>query len=183
MRPLDPNLAAMNERNDNSPVHRRLLAKVATTIAAWAVAFLVVTALLSLFGDQLAALPLAARALIMSGVLVTFMVNLAMPVVGVGIGRLLAGRPPRGGSLTDRARGGARIRPQQHDVPDRRRRRDRDRLDRRRLANGRVRGRAWRRSARPDGGIPGGLPRVHCLRGARVAGSACVAGAPGGEVG
>ena len=98
---LDPNLAAMNERNDNSPVHRRLLAKVATTIAAWAVAFLVVTALLSLFGDQLAALPLAARALIMSGVLVTFMVNLAMPVVGVGIGRLLAGRPPRGGSLTD----------------------------------------------------------------------------------
>jgi hypothetical protein len=101
MDPLDPNVAAMNERNDNSPGHRRLLAKVATTIAAWVVAFLVVTALLSLFGDQLAALPLAVRALIMSGVLVTLMVNLAMPVVGVGIARLLAGPAASGGSLTE----------------------------------------------------------------------------------
>jgi antibiotic biosynthesis monooxygenase (ABM) superfamily enzyme len=104
MLPLDPNLAAMHVRNDHSPLHRRLLAKVATTVAAWVVAFLVVTALLSLFGDQLAALPLAVRALIMSGVLVTLMVNLAMPVVGVGIGRLLAGPPTRGGSLTEPGR-------------------------------------------------------------------------------
>jgi antibiotic biosynthesis monooxygenase (ABM) superfamily enzyme len=77
-----------------------LLAKVATTIAAWVVAFLVVTALLSLFGDELAALPLAVRALIMSGVLVTLMVNLAMPVVGVGIGRLLPG-PAASGRIVD----------------------------------------------------------------------------------
>lgn len=97
---LDLNVAAMTERNDNSPVQRRLLAKVATTIAAWAVAFLVVTALLSLFGDQLAALPLAVRALIMSGVLVTLMVNLAMPVVGLGIGRVLAG-PAASGRIVD----------------------------------------------------------------------------------
>jgi antibiotic biosynthesis monooxygenase (ABM) superfamily enzyme len=90
----------MNERSDNSPAHSRLLAKVATTIAAWVVAFLVVTVLLSLFGDQLAALPLAVRALIMSGVLVALMVNLAMPVVGVGIGRLLAG-PAASGRIVD----------------------------------------------------------------------------------
>jgi antibiotic biosynthesis monooxygenase (ABM) superfamily enzyme len=100
MRLLDLNVAAMTERNDSSPVQRRLLAKVATTIAAWLVAFLVVTALLSLFGDQLAALPLAVRALIMSGVLVTLMVNLAMPVVGLGIGRVLAG-PAASGRIVD----------------------------------------------------------------------------------
>jgi antibiotic biosynthesis monooxygenase (ABM) superfamily enzyme len=100
MRRLDLNVAAMTERNDSSPVQRRLLAKVATTIAAWLVAFLVVTALLSLFGDQLAALPLAVRALIMSGVLVTLMVNLAMPVVGLGIGRVLAG-PAASGRIVD----------------------------------------------------------------------------------
>ena len=81
-------------------MHRRLLAKLATTIAAWVVAFLVVTALLSLFGDQLAALPLAVRALIMSGVLVTLMVNLAMPVVSAGIARLLAG-PAASGRIVD----------------------------------------------------------------------------------
>jgi hypothetical protein len=52
---LDLNVAAMKERNDNSSVQRPLLAKVATTIVAWVVAFLVVTALLSLFGDQLGA--------------------------------------------------------------------------------------------------------------------------------
>jgi antibiotic biosynthesis monooxygenase (ABM) superfamily enzyme len=100
MRLLDLNVAAMTERNDNSPVQHRLLAKVATTIAAWLVAFLVVTTLLSLFGDQLAALPLAVRALIMSGVLVTLMVNLAMPVVGLGIGRVLAG-PAASGRIVD----------------------------------------------------------------------------------
>jgi antibiotic biosynthesis monooxygenase (ABM) superfamily enzyme len=100
MRRLDLNVADMTERNDSSPVQRRLLAKVATTIAAWLVAFLVVTALLSLFGDQLAALPLAVRALIMSGVLVTLMVNLAMPVVGLGIGRVLAG-PAASGRIVD----------------------------------------------------------------------------------
>ena len=96
----------MKERNDNSSVHRPLLAKMATTIVAWVVAFLVVTALLSLFGDQLGALPLAVRALIMSGVLVILMVNLAMPVVSVGIGRLLTGPPTAGGSLTDPGPGG-----------------------------------------------------------------------------
>jgi hypothetical protein len=40
------------------------------------------------------------RALIMSGVLVMLMVNLAMPVVGVGIGRLLTG-PPTAGRIVD----------------------------------------------------------------------------------
>jgi antibiotic biosynthesis monooxygenase (ABM) superfamily enzyme len=100
MLPLDPNLAAMHVRNDHSPLHRRLLAKVATTVAAWVVAFLVVTALLSLFGDQLAALPLAVRALIMSGVLLTLMVYLAMPIVGVSIGRLPAG-PAASGWIVD----------------------------------------------------------------------------------
>ena len=56
--------------------------RVATTLAAWLVAFVVVTSLLTLFGDELGSLPPALRALVISGVLVTLMVNLVMPVLG-----------------------------------------------------------------------------------------------------
>jgi SnoaL-like domain len=68
----------------------RWLAPVATTLGAWLVAFLVVTALLTLFGDELGALPLGLRALVISGVLVALMVNLVMPVLTVGVARWLA---------------------------------------------------------------------------------------------
>lgn len=60
---------------------RRLLAPLATTLAAWLVAFLVVTALLTLLGHQLGSLPLVLRALVISGVLVAVMVNLVMPIL------------------------------------------------------------------------------------------------------
>lgn len=73
---------------------RPWLAPVVTTLAAWLVAFLVVTMLLTLFGDELGSLPLALRALLMSGVLVALMANLVMPVVSAAIARRLAGSPP-----------------------------------------------------------------------------------------
>jgi antibiotic biosynthesis monooxygenase (ABM) superfamily enzyme len=58
-------------------------ARIATTLAAWLVAFLVVTALLRLFGDQLGSLPLELRALVLSGVLVGLMANVVMPALTV----------------------------------------------------------------------------------------------------
>jgi hypothetical protein len=80
---------------------RPWLAPLVTTLAAWLVAFLVVTTLLTLFGDELGSLPLALRALVMSGVLVALMANLVMPVVGGAVARWVAGSartqlPPRG---------------------------------------------------------------------------------------
>ena len=73
---------------------RQRLAPVVTTLAAWLVAYGVVVALLVLFGHQLARMPLALRALVMSGVLVALMVNLVMPLLSVAIGRWLRGSPP-----------------------------------------------------------------------------------------
>jgi antibiotic biosynthesis monooxygenase (ABM) superfamily enzyme len=67
---------------------------VATTLGAWLVAFLVVMALLTLFGDELGSLPLALRALVISGLLVALMVNLVMPILSAALARWLA-CPPR----------------------------------------------------------------------------------------
>ena len=65
-----------------------------TTLGAWLVAFLVVLALLTLLGDELGSLPLALRALVISGLLVALMVNLVMPVLSIAVARWL-GAPPR----------------------------------------------------------------------------------------
>jgi hypothetical protein len=46
-------------------------------------------------------MPLALRALIMSGVLVTLIVNVAMPAVSAGVSRLTAGAPPAPGRVGD----------------------------------------------------------------------------------
>jgi antibiotic biosynthesis monooxygenase (ABM) superfamily enzyme len=81
----------MVERPDTPSRAQRSLARVATTLGAWLAAFGVVVALLSLLGDELASLPLAVRALVMSGVLVALMVNLVMPLLGVAVERWLAG--------------------------------------------------------------------------------------------
>jgi antibiotic biosynthesis monooxygenase (ABM) superfamily enzyme len=62
-----------------SALGRPLLARLATTLAAWLVAFLLVLALLSVLGDELGSLPLAVRALVISGVVVTMMTGLVMP--------------------------------------------------------------------------------------------------------
>jgi antibiotic biosynthesis monooxygenase (ABM) superfamily enzyme len=59
----------------------RWQARVVANLAAWLAAFLVVTALLRLFGDQLGSLPLELRALVLSGVLVCLMANVVMPVL------------------------------------------------------------------------------------------------------
>jgi antibiotic biosynthesis monooxygenase (ABM) superfamily enzyme len=77
-----------------SPPSPRVV-RVATTLGAWLVAFLVVTALLTLFGDELASLPLALRALVISGVLVGLMVNLVMPVLSAVLARWLVVGPHR----------------------------------------------------------------------------------------
>jgi len=61
------------------------------TFAAWVVAFGVVTALLTVFRDQLGGLPLALRALVISGVLAAVMVNLVMPRLNVAVGRWVRG--------------------------------------------------------------------------------------------
>lgn len=77
---------------------RPWLAPVATTLAAWLVAFLVVTTLLTLLGDELGSLPLALRALVISGVVVALMANLVMPIVSVAVTRWVAegGTEPTG---------------------------------------------------------------------------------------
>jgi antibiotic biosynthesis monooxygenase (ABM) superfamily enzyme len=61
---------------------RRWLVRLTTTLAAWLIAWVVVVALLSVLGHQLGTLPLALRALAISGVLVALMANLVMPVLG-----------------------------------------------------------------------------------------------------
>jgi hypothetical protein len=60
------------------------------TLAAWLEAYLLVLALLSALGDQLGSLPLAVRALVISGVLVTVMTTLVMPALSVAVGHWLA---------------------------------------------------------------------------------------------
>ena len=66
---------------------------VVTTLGGWLVAFLVVTALLTLLGDEPGSLPLALRALVISGVLVALMVNLVMPALNAAIARCTASTP------------------------------------------------------------------------------------------
>src|SRR5262249_33308555 len=81
---------------------RQQLAPVIRTLAGWLVAFGVVTMLLAVFGHQLATMPLALRALVMSGVLVTLMVNLAMPLLSAGLARWLRGaQTTRGPEVSD----------------------------------------------------------------------------------
>jgi antibiotic biosynthesis monooxygenase (ABM) superfamily enzyme len=63
----------------------RMPARLVMTLAAWLVAFLTVTALLELFGEQLASLPLPVRALVISGVLVTLMANVVMLLLNSAI--------------------------------------------------------------------------------------------------
>jgi antibiotic biosynthesis monooxygenase (ABM) superfamily enzyme len=65
-----------------------MFTRLATTLAAWIVAFSVVSSLLQLFGDQLAAMSPMLRALVISGILVVLMVNVVMPVLGPRIARL-----------------------------------------------------------------------------------------------
>jgi uncharacterized membrane protein len=85
------------EPPDTRATARRGRARLVTTLAAWLVAFLLVTALLSFFGQELNSLPLAPRALVMSGVLMTVMTTLVMPALSVAVARWLAGPAQRRG--------------------------------------------------------------------------------------
>jgi antibiotic biosynthesis monooxygenase (ABM) superfamily enzyme len=77
----------MREHLGNPPQAHRWLARGAMTLASWVVAFLVIMALLTVFGDELESLPLTLRALVISGVLTVLMANLVMPVLSVAITR------------------------------------------------------------------------------------------------
>jgi hypothetical protein len=61
-------------------------AKLVTTGIAWLVVYLLLLTLFSIFEDQLAALTMPVRLLVVSGVLVTCMANLVMPMVGRIVG-------------------------------------------------------------------------------------------------
>jgi antibiotic biosynthesis monooxygenase (ABM) superfamily enzyme len=65
----------------------RLRTALVMTLTTWIVAFGTVTGLLSLFGRQLMSLPLAPRAAVISGVMVTLMVNVVMPRLRAVIAR------------------------------------------------------------------------------------------------
>jgi uncharacterized membrane protein len=86
--------ARTGRRARTAPAIRRRQARAVTTLAAWLVAFLLVTALLAFFGHELSSLPLALRALVMSGVLMTVMTTLVMPALSVAVGRWLGGPTP-----------------------------------------------------------------------------------------
>jgi uncharacterized membrane protein len=81
-------------RPPTAPAIPRWRARLVTTLAAWLVAFLLVTALLAFFGHELNSLPLAPRALAMSGVLMTVMTTLVMPALSVAVRRWLVGPTP-----------------------------------------------------------------------------------------
>ena len=66
--------------------------RLATTAAAWLVAFATVMTLSTAIGDQLQTLPPALHALVISGVLVVLMANLFMPVIGALATRCLIGK-------------------------------------------------------------------------------------------
>jgi hypothetical protein len=101
--PIDPRPSrrqVSDHARDRSPAPQRL-AMMLMTLGAWLVAFVVVLALLSALGDELESLPLALRALVISGVLVFLMVNLVMPALNVAIARWLT-RAPSGGAMVSR---------------------------------------------------------------------------------
>ncbi|MGI8781015.1 MAG: pyridoxamine 5'-phosphate oxidase family protein [Solirubrobacteraceae bacterium] len=110
----------MREQLDNPSRARRGLSRLATTLAAWLVAFLIVLGLLTLFGDELESLPLALDALVFTGVLVPVMGNLVMPVLSVAVAGWVAGGPRPGAAspyMNDNSRA-ARQHPQLEALPD-----------------------------------------------------------------
>src|SRR5262245_2712459 len=104
-------LSMVDEHPNTRSRGRQWLAPVATTLAAWLVAFVVVMALFTLFGDELGSLPLTLRALVISGLLVVLMVNLVMPVLSAAIARWQVGAPGtrlQGPRLRTKSRGASR---------------------------------------------------------------------------
>jgi uncharacterized membrane protein len=84
-------LGRTTDRRAHRPTATAWRPRLATTLAAWMAAFGIVTALLSVLGDELNSLPLAIRALIISGAVVTIMTTVVMPALSVAVRRRLAG--------------------------------------------------------------------------------------------
>lgn len=82
----------MGEDLDSAARTQRIQVRLATTLAAWAVAYLIVLGLLIFFGHQLESLPPALNALIFTGVLVPLMGNLVMPMMNVAVTRRITSR-------------------------------------------------------------------------------------------
>ena len=74
---------------------QRIQVRLATTLAAWVVAYLIVLAMLVFFGHQLESLPPSLNALVFTGVLVPLMGNLVMPMVSVAVNRRVTNWPQR----------------------------------------------------------------------------------------
>lgn len=72
---------------------QRIQVRLATTLASWSVAYLIVLALLIFFGHTLKSLPPALNALIFTGVLVPLMGNLVMPLLSIAVTRRVINRP------------------------------------------------------------------------------------------
>ena len=102
--PAHTRAAVMREPRADPLRARPWLTRLATTLVAWLVAFLIVLVLLTLLGDELQSLPPALDALVFTGVLVPLMGNLVMPVVSVAVARWLAGPPPQTPVLRGRRR-------------------------------------------------------------------------------
>lgn len=79
--------------SDAPPLGRPWAIRLVTTLVAWFVAFLIVLALLALFGRTLESLPYALNALVFTAVLVPIMGNLVMPFVSVAVARWLTRWP------------------------------------------------------------------------------------------
>jgi hypothetical protein len=69
---------------------RQLARRIVITLAAWVAAYLLVTLVFVVGGDQLAGAPAPVRFLVVSGVLVIVMVNVLMPFLGRTVGRLFS---------------------------------------------------------------------------------------------
>ena len=91
------------ERRDERAAASPWRARLVTTLAAWLAAYLLVLALLSILRDELGSLPLAVRALVISGVLVTAMTTLVMPALSVAVNRWLAPSSPSRSHALDRS--------------------------------------------------------------------------------
>lgn len=69
-----------------------LIIRLVATLIGWFIAFLIVFALLTLYGKQLESLPHALNALIFTGIMVPFMGIVVMPRVGAVVARHINGK-------------------------------------------------------------------------------------------
>jgi antibiotic biosynthesis monooxygenase (ABM) superfamily enzyme len=69
--------------------------RLVMALLAWPVAFGLVLTLLTVFKHQLASMPLALRALVLSGALISVMATVVMPLLTVAVSHRLRGPVPK----------------------------------------------------------------------------------------